>query len=63
MLHKVLNAAETAKEDRLSFAEIDAALEMPDLIEIQKNSYNKFVKEDLGPIVRDFSPIDDFSGG
>ncbi len=62
MLHKVLNAAETAKEDRLSFAEIDAALEMPDLIEIQKNSYNKFVKEDLGPIVRDFSPINDFSG-
>ncbi len=62
MLHKVLNAAETAKEDRLSFAEIDAALEMPDLIEIQKNSYNKFVQEDLGPIVRDFSPIDDFSG-
>ena len=62
MLHKVLNVAETAKEDRLSFAEIDAALEMPDLIEIQKNSYNKFVTEDLGPIVRDFSPIDDFSG-
>ena len=62
MLHKVLNVAETAKEDRLSFAQIDAALEMPDLIEIQKNSYNKFVKEDLGPIVRDFSPIDDFSG-
>ena len=62
MLHKVLNPAETAKEDRLSFAEIDAALEMPDLIEIQKNSYEKFISEDLGPIVRDFSPIDDFSG-
>ena len=62
MLHKVLNAAETAKEDRLSFAEIDAALEMPDLIEIQKKSYEKFIKEELGPIVRDFSPIDDFSG-
>ncbi len=61
MLHKVLNPAETAKEDRLSFAEIDAALEMPDLIEIQKNSYSKFIKEDLGPIIRDFSPIDDFS--
>jgi len=62
MLHKVLNPAETAKEDRYSFAEIDAALEMPDLIEIQKNSYQKFVTEELGPIVRDFSPIDDFSG-
>ncbi len=62
MLHKVLNPAETAKEDRLSFAEIDAALEMPDLIEIQKNSYQKFITEDLGPIIRDFSPIDDFSG-
>ena len=62
MLHKVLNAAETAKEDRLSFAEIDAALEMPDLIEIQKKSYEKFIKEELGPIVRDFSPIDDFAG-
>lgn len=62
MLHKVQNAAETAKEDRLSFAEINAALDMPDLIEIQKKSYEKFIVEDLGPIVRDFSPIDDFSG-
>ncbi len=62
MLHKVLNPAETAKEDRLSFAQINAALEMPDLIEIQKNSYEKFITQDLGPIVRDFSPIDDFSG-
>ena len=62
MLHKVQNAAETAKEDRLSFAEINAALDMPDLIEIQKKSYEKFIVEELGPIVRDFSPIDDFSG-
>ena len=34
---------------------------MPDLIEIQKNSFDKFVHEELKDIIKDFSPIDDFS--
>lgn len=50
MLHKVLNAAETAKEDRLSFAEIDAALEMPDLIEIQKSPTKNSLRKSLAQL-------------
>ena len=32
---------------RKSFASIDEVVEMPDLIEVQKNSYERFLKEDL----------------
>jgi DNA-directed RNA polymerase subunit beta len=35
---------------------------MPDLIEVQKNSYYHFLKEDLKEVFNDISPIVDFSG-
>ena len=47
---------------RKSFASIDEVVEMPDLIEIQKNSYERFLKEDLREVLNDVSPIYDFNG-
>ena len=35
---------------------------MPDLIEVQKNSYERFLKEDLREVLNDVSPIYDFNG-
>ena len=35
---------------------------MPDLIEVQKNSYDRFLKEDLREVLNDVSPIYDFNG-
>ena len=35
---------------------------MPDLIEVQKNSYYRFLKEDLKEVLDDISPITDYSG-
>ena len=35
---------------------------MPDLIEVQKNSYYRFLKEDLREVLDDISPITDYSG-
>jgi len=58
MLHKV----QMGKRTRMSFSRIEEVLEMPDLIEIQKNSYRKFIEEELSLVIKDFSPIDDFSG-
>ena len=46
----------------MSFAKIREVLEMPNLIEIQKNSYRQFLKEGLKDVLRDVSPITDYTG-
>ncbi len=50
------------KNIRMSFAKIDEALEMPNLIEIQKKSYEWFINDGLREVLRDVSPITDYSG-
>ena len=47
---------------RMSFSKIDEALEMPNLIEVQKKSYKWFLEEGLMEVLRDVSPITDYSG-
>ena len=47
---------------RKTFAKIGDSIEMPNLIKVQKDSYDWFVKEGLGEILRDISPIIDYSG-
>ena len=47
---------------RQSFAKIDEALEMPNLIDVQKKSYQWFLDEGLQEVLRDVSPIIDHSG-
>ena len=58
MMHDV----KMGKRTRKSFSHISEVLEMPDLIEVQKNSYYHFLKEDLREVFNDISPIVDFSG-
>ena len=50
------------KNIRMSFSSIDEALEMPNLIEVQKKSYRWFLDEGLRDVLRDVSPITDYSG-
>jgi DNA-directed RNA polymerase subunit beta len=50
------------KNVRMSFAHINEVLEMPNLIEVQKNSYKRFVEEGLKEVFKDVSTITDFSG-
>ncbi|MCH5288178.1 MAG: DNA-directed RNA polymerase subunit beta, partial [Christensenellaceae bacterium] len=47
---------------RMSFSRIDEVLEMPDLIEVQKNSYRRFLETDLREVLADASPITDYNG-
>ena len=49
------------KRTRMSFARIEEALAVPDLIEVQKNSYKYFLKEGLREVLADVSPITDYS--
>ena len=50
------------KCSRKTFAKIGDSIEMPNLIKVQKDSYDWFVEEGLGEILRDISPIVDYSG-
>ena len=47
---------------RMSFSKIEAATEMPNLIEVQKDSYKWFLEEGLNEVLRDVSPIVDYTG-
>jgi len=50
------------KNTRMSFSKIDEVLEMPNLIEIQKKSYQWFLEKGLMEVLEDISPITDYSG-
>ena len=47
---------------RKTFSKIGDSIEIPNLIKVQKDSYEWFVKEGLGEVLRDISPIVDYSG-
>ncbi len=51
-----------SKGMRMSYSRQKEVLEMPNLIEVQKNSYQWFLEEGLGEAFRDISPITDYSG-
>jgi DNA-directed RNA polymerase subunit beta len=50
------------KNVRMSYSRINEVIDMPNLIEIQKNSYNQFLEEGLKEVFRDVSPITDYTG-
>ena len=47
---------------RKTFSKIGDYIEMPNLIQVQKDSYNWFIEEGLGEVLKDVSPIVDYSG-
>ncbi len=46
---------------RYSFSKVKD-VEPPYLLEVQKNSYKKFIEEGIGEVLKEFSPIQDYSG-
>ena len=50
------------QNSRLSFAKIPKVLDIPDLLIVQKDSFNWFIEEGLKEILDEISPIEDFSG-
>lgn len=47
---------------RMSYSKIDEVLDLPDLIEVQKKSYEWFLNEGLKEVFDDISPIEDYTG-
>ena len=58
MVHPV----QMGRNTRMSYSKIDEVLDMPNLIEVQKNSYRWFLEEGLREVFRDVSPIQDYTG-
>ena len=50
------------KSSRKDFAKVGDFIEMPNLIKVQRDSYEWFVKEGLSEVLKDISPIIDYSG-
>jgi len=52
----------SAQRDRYSFANLEETLELPDLIDIQRKSFDWFMKDGLVETFNSISPISDYSG-
>ena len=50
------------KASRKDFAKVGDFIEMPNLIKVQKDSYDNFIHKGLGEVLEDISPIEDYSG-
>ncbi|MEG0751625.1 MAG: DNA-directed RNA polymerase subunit beta [Oscillospiraceae bacterium] len=57
-----VHPVQLGRNERMSFSHIDEVLEMPNLIEVQKNSYRWFLTEGLKEVFRDISTIEDYTG-
>ena len=57
----MLHEAKMGKQTRMTFSRINEILDMPDLIEVQKDSYRQFVEQGFGEALADVFPITDFS--
>ena len=49
------------KTERRKFGKINEVIDIPDLVEIQKDSYQTFIEEGISEVFEDFSPITDYS--
>ena len=57
-----MRVVKNGKNVRMTFAQHEEVLEMPNLIEVQKDSYERFLSDGLREAFDDISPIQDFAG-
>ena len=57
-----IRPVKSGRSSRMSYSRQKEVLEMPNLIEVQKDSYQWFLDEGLDEVFEDISPIDDYSG-
>ena len=62
MAERRISKVKFGNTERMSFAQIHEVIDMPDLVEVQKKSYNDFIDNGIREVLRDFSPITDYSG-
>ena len=60
--NKMVKPVQMGKNTRMTFSKINEVIDMPNLIEIQKDSYNWFITEGLKEVFNDMAAITDYSG-
>ena len=58
----MVKPVQMGKNTRMTFSKINEVIDMPNLIEIQKDSYHWFITEGLKEVFKDMSAITDYSG-
>ena len=58
----MVKPVQLGKNTRMSFSKINEVIDMPNLIEIQKDSYKWFVEEGLREVFDEMSSITDYTG-
>ena len=61
MAERTIKTVKYGNTERKSFAQIHEVIDMPYLIEVQKASYEEFLRNGIDEVFKDFSPITDFS--
>ena len=61
MSGRTIKKVKYGNTERRSFAQVNEVCKMPYLVEVQKDSYGEFLKNGIGEVFKDFSPIRDFS--
>jgi DNA-directed RNA polymerase subunit beta len=56
------SASASPARERFSFANLEEVLPLPDLIAIQRHSFDWFLERGMADTFRDISPIEDFTG-
>ena len=57
-----MTLARLASRERLSFSKLREVKELPNLIEVQTDSFRWFLEDGVAEVLRDISPIEDFTG-
>ncbi|MDO9574561.1 MAG: DNA-directed RNA polymerase subunit beta, partial [Candidatus Contubernalis sp.] len=58
----MVSILKVGKRERRNFAQINEVLDLPDLVEVQRSSYQWFLNQGLQEMFHDISPIKDFTG-
>ncbi|MBR2988955.1 MAG: DNA-directed RNA polymerase subunit beta [Clostridia bacterium] len=61
MSERTIRKVKYGKTERRSFAQVREVCEMPYLVEVQKASYKEFIESGIGEVLKDYSPIRDYS--
>ncbi len=62
MTQRNIKKVKYGNTERISFAQVQEVIDMPQLVEVQKASYDDFIENGITEVLHDFSPITDFSG-
>ncbi len=62
MANEIMKKQKFGKVERYTFAQLKDYIDIPPLLEIQRNSFDDFIKNGIKEVLDEFSPIVDYSG-